>query len=135
MSFGPIQCLGYMSMEDEIKSFHESFEKHTLDDSLNFSKLRDSLVSIESEVAEIKRIGIETHEQTLKTNGSVASLKRFREQSVGGAKVAIPFLALLVAAMGWFAVDYLNHRDQISSEQTQQIQAAVDTAFKQNLPK
>lgn len=67
----------------------------------------------------LKRI----EEQTKKTNGSVADLKVFREQFMGGAKVAIPLMSILTAAMGWLTVDYLNHRDKEFSQE--QIQAAV----------
>lgn len=121
-----------MSMETELAKFSDALDKHTYDDTTHFGEMRLALQNLESEAAELKRIALETHAQSLKTNGSVAELIVYREQIKGGMKVAIPALTLLVAAMGWLTVDYLNHRDVIPVDK---IQAAVDAAFKQNLQK
>lgn len=94
------------------------------------AELRITLQEIHAEVAETKGIAMEGRDASKTTNGKVAEITAWKEQVNGGIKVAIPALTLVVAALGWLTVDYLNHRDKVPVDQ---IQAAVDRAFNDNL--
>lgn len=90
------------------------------------AELRLSLANIESEVAEVKGIALDTHEQATKTNGRVNLLEKFQYGSLVG-------LAILTPIVGWVAVDYLNHRDQ-KQYNTVELQAAVTAALDAKFP-
>lgn len=83
---------------------------------------RLSFANLESELAEVKRIGIDTHTQAKRTNGRVTILERFMYTGTG-------VLVILTPIIGWVTVDYMKHRDQVPKEA---IQAAVNQAFKDN---
>lgn len=90
-------------------------------------ELRLTLADIKSELAEVKSIGMDTHDQASTTNGKVAEISKWKEQMQGGIKVSVVFMGIITAAMGWLTVDYLNHRNKSITQI--QIQSAVDQAF------
>lgn len=96
------------------------------------AELRLTLQEIHTEVAETKGIAMETRQLQTVANGKTASLSKWREQMVGGFKVAIPFLTLLAGGLSWLVVDYLNHRDKPAQIDSVQFQAALDQAFRDN---
>lgn len=75
-----------------------------VDQPMGNAELRLSLAGIESEIAEVKGIAMETREQAKKTNGAVASLKLWRSYIVGFCaclflfivSIGIPLLAALL---------------------------------------
>lgn len=88
------------------------------------AEMRLSFANLEGEVAEVKGIAIDTHEQAKKTNGRVTALEKWQYGSLVG-------LSILTPIVGWVTVDYLNHRDQTAS--TEQIQAAVASGIQEAL--
>lgn len=111
---------------DRYFTMNEAYSNRELDE--KFTSLQDSMeVHLDEQNKTLSRIEV----QTTKTNGQVAAITKWKEQVMGGAKVAIPVLMILIAVMGWFAVDYLNHRNKTAS--TDQIQAAVAAGIQQAL--
>lgn len=90
-----------------------------VDTPMSNTELRLTFADIKSEIAEVKSIGIDTHSQAKKTNGRVNLLEKFMWVASGA-------LLILTPIVGWLAVDYLNHRDQVPSLQ---VQTAVETAL------
>lgn len=77
------------------------------------AELRLSLANIESEVVDVKRIALETHEQAKRTNGRVSWLEKLAWITIG----ALPILSFM-AIFQWYTIfgspDFQTHTSLVT---------------------
>lgn len=93
-----------------------------VDSPMSNVELRLTFADIKSEVAEIKRIGIDTHTQAKKTNGRVNWHDKLFWTSFGALGLLTPWMMWVTTSLLKPATDSLSRQD---------VQAAVEAALDQ----
>ncbi len=95
-----------------------------VDSSMGNVELRLTLANIESEIAEVKSIAIDTKAETQATNGKVARIIIWKEQMIGRMQsFGLCLVLIIIPLAGWVLYNQVTEPERIKD--------AVSTYFSQ----